>query len=74
MQWFMKGKRAMQAWPPLAELAYFEEYVRTWRGRGIPSALRLRDRLARPGSGGNRGRGTERRAARGSKAEGTPAV
>ena len=36
MQWFMKGKRAMQAWGPLAELAYFEEYVRTWRGRGIP--------------------------------------
>eukprot|EP00966_Prymnesium_polylepis_P160567 3712087-Prymnesium_polylepis.1 len=48
MQWFLKGKRAMQAWGPLAELAYFEEYVRTWRGRGI-SALRLRDRLARPG-------------------------
>eukprot|EP00966_Prymnesium_polylepis_P292689 6759488-Prymnesium_polylepis.1 len=29
MQWFMKGKRAMQVWGPLAELAYFEEYVRT---------------------------------------------
>eukprot|EP00966_Prymnesium_polylepis_P213188 4937802-Prymnesium_polylepis.1 len=26
----------MQAWGPLAELAYFEEYVRSWRGRGIP--------------------------------------
>jgi hypothetical protein len=31
-----EGERAMQAWGPLAELAYFEEYVRTWRGRGIP--------------------------------------
>ena len=26
----------MQAWGPLAKLAYFEEYVRAWRGRGLP--------------------------------------
>eukprot|EP00966_Prymnesium_polylepis_P207229 4799863-Prymnesium_polylepis.1 len=36
MEWFMRGCAAMEAWGTLAVLYYFEEYVRVYRGRGLP--------------------------------------
>ena len=36
MEWFMRGCAAMEAWGALAVLYYFEEYLRVYRGRGLP--------------------------------------
>ena len=36
MEWFMRGCAAMEAWGVLAVLFYFEEYLRVYRGRGLP--------------------------------------
>eukprot|EP00966_Prymnesium_polylepis_P034111 793139-Prymnesium_polylepis.2 len=36
MEWFTRGCAAMEAWGSLAVLYYFEEYLRVYRGRGLP--------------------------------------
>eukprot|EP00966_Prymnesium_polylepis_P226484 5238940-Prymnesium_polylepis.1 len=36
MEWFLRGCAAMEAWGALAVLYYFEEYLRVYRGRGLP--------------------------------------
>eukprot|EP00966_Prymnesium_polylepis_P286926 6627389-Prymnesium_polylepis.1 len=58
MEWFMRGCAAMEAWGTMAVLFYFEEYLRRYRGRGLP--VLYDGEIANLSQGKGKGGGTQK--------------